>query len=432
MSNRSRRSSNQVYVIGVVENEDNEHSGYDIFISKLTTANFTGLLGIAVIVCASLLTLAFTCWPQHDAITYPEYWFEPIFMYNIIMAPCISAIVILRARIQLNAQKVLTFKSFLFYYFVRVAGSVTIFISIHYYWVVHLRRPHPMPRTMLLHNLLMSFLVAPLGNWLVFPTDMKTKGNPFRKKILAFTALSWLRVLMGVGYAIILQPIVRHKDYQLSLGIILPLLKKFNQWYNSKFTLWAFDWDLEAAAIENTIAVGCAHSFSLTVVLGSSQINSLNAYILVLADTLMNGWTVRHTIRLHHQGTDAANQQRNTFLKTLAMKEFIEILVPIVYCLVFTGSYLGPNYEIMGGIGVNRWHLQKVFNLYEKLQTIVIFTTLEFLRGAGFAFMLWKLYRLDLYSSYCYVMRNYGWYILVVATFENQIVNGYYLLVGNF
>ena len=142
---------------------------------------------------------------------------------------------------------------------------------------------------------------------------------------------------------------------------------------------------------------------------------------------MTNGWSARNTIRLHQQGTDAANKLRNLCLKTLALKEYLEILIPLVYCLSFTGSYLGPNYEIMGGIGLDIWHHKKITSLYEKVQNILTFTTLELLRGIGFALILKKFFELDMYSAYCYVIRNHGWYILVVAAFFNQIVNGYYL-----
>ena len=454
MSSTFRRSSNQISVIELKEYEDKPHGGLEdfnnqpqnmtdrrgygqisyTFCTNILTSNLenspylTGIFGLGIIVSASLLTLFFTCWPQHNVILYPDYWYEPIVAFVAVISPVLAAFVIEEARILLKAQKMLTFRSYLLYAFIRSLGSVIIFGSIYFYWVIHLGFPNPMPRTTVIHSLLATFVVAPLANWLIFPPDMKTKGNPFRKKIFFFTVLNWLRNVIATIYAILLsQPFVRHEDYQLSLGIILPVLKKLNLWCNSKFTLWAFDCDKEAAVLENVIFACMQHSFNLTIILGSSEINSLTTYILVLADTLMNGWSVRNIIQLHQQGTDAANELRNMSLKTLALKEFLEILIPSVYCLSFTGSYLGPNYEIMGGIGLDIWHHKKISNLYQKMQNILTYTTIDLFRGIVFGIMLKKFFRLDMYSAYCYVIRNHGWYILVGAAFFNQIVSGYYL-----
>ena len=390
--------------------------------------HLTGLFGIGIIVLASLLTLFFTCWPQHDAIAQPDYWFEPIITFNLTIAPFMAGFVVQEARILMNAKNILKFKSFLYNYLARLIGSAITFIAIYCYWVLHLNFPYPMPETLPLHNVLISFLFAPIGNWLMFPSHLKTKGSPFRKAILSLTVLNWTRVVIGTSYSLILSlPIVRHEIYQLTLAIIFPLLKKFNFWCNSKFTTWAFDCKQDISDIENIIFVGCQHSFSLTIVLGSSQINTLTACLLLLSDTLMNAWSFRSIIRLHQQGTETANVLRDKSLKSLALKEFLEILIPTVYSLTMIGSYLGPNYDIMGGIGLDRWQ-HKVRPLYERLETIMIFTTFESIRAIGFGLTLRKFFRLDMYSAYCHVIKNYGWYILITAAHTNQMVNDCFLL----
>ena len=135
------------------------------------------------------------------------------------------------------------------------------------------------------------------------------------------------------------------------------------------YSLWAFDTEREALNIENVVFIGCQHSFSLTIVLSSGPSTSWwTVYILIISDTMMNGWSLRNIIRLHQQGTDPANELRDMSLRSLALKEFLEILIPTVYCLAFTGSYLGPNYEILGGIGLDIWHHEKVTDLTKKLQ----------------------------------------------------------------
>ena len=148
--------------------------------------------------------------------------------------------------------------------------------------------------------------------------------------------------------------------------------------------------------------------------------------VLIISDTLMNALDLKNIIRLHKQGTDAANEMANRSLKYLALTEFMELFVPTVYCLSFAGSYIGPNYEIIGGIGSDMWHYEKVSDIVSKMQNILYFMSFEVLRGAAFSLILWKNYGLNMFTAYGYVIRNYGWFLLVLGAYINQLVYGYY------
>lgn len=409
--------------------------GYHFFpnnfdISFKSYSHLNGLLGIAIIVGISALTLAFTCWPQHNVILYPEYWYESIIPTNLILSFCNVSTIITYARMILKAQDILTLRVFWVYYFLAVMANVVIFVSIYCFWVKYLDLPHPMPLTGSVVALLMALLVIPVTNWFIFPREMKTKQNPFRKKILSWSILGRLRLLMTLAYGFVLSlPLVKNEDLQLGLGLLFPTLEAFNLWWNNKFSAWAFDCDGETAAIESLIAVQTTHSFSLTIALGSSHINKWTTYILIFADTCVNGWSVKNIISNHRIGTENANTNKNNSLKLLALKEFLEILVPTVYCLSYTGSYMGPNYEIIGGMGSNLWHHERISSLYEKLEEISIFVIAESLRGVGFAVLLWKYFDLNMYSAYCDVIKNYGLYILVVGATINISVSNFHRIL---
>ena len=395
-------------------------------ITKLTNFNGyefkipVGLLGVAIIIGMSLQTLILTCWPQHNVILRPEYWYEPI-AFSAIAMFSFSAALFIQMRLLFCAEEIMPLKSFPLLYAIRLMGSITILLSIHQLWVGFFNLPHPMPQTGTLHLILNSFVVAPLSYLLIFTSKMKEKIGSFRKNLVIFIVLSWMRILMGTVYVSVPRlPIVKGEYLQLSLGIILPLMKKFNLWWNSKF---AFNCDKETSQIENIISVNCQHSFALTIVLGSAQINRMTAFLLVVVDTLMNGWSVRSIIKLHHQGTEAANAQKDKSLKHLVLKEFLEILIPAVYCISFTGSYLGPNYDIIGGIGSDLWHHEKTYDLFEKLGKILMFMSLESFRGIAFGLFLWKFFRLNMYTGYCFIIQKYGWLILFIGALNNQSVS---------
>ena len=149
--------------------------------------------------------------------------------------------------------------------------------------------------------------------------------------------------------------------------------------------------------------------------------------MLILGDTLLNGWSVKNIIRLHQQGIDAANQQRDLSLKRVALKEFLEFLIPSVYCLTFIVAYFGPNYDIIGGMGSDIWHHENVGSLRQKLEKILIFMGLEVLRGITFAVLLLKLFGLNLPEAFRLVMRKYGWYLFWYGMYSNSVVSDNYM-----
>ena len=202
-------------------------------------------------------------------------------------------------------------------------------------------------------------------------------------------------------------------------------MKKFNLKWTSSYIHWAFESDDENGTIENIIVVGFMHSQSLTIVLGSSRISKLTTFILIISDTLINGSSFKDILQLHRQGTGIAQIQRDRQLRYLALKEFLELVVPAVYCLTFIGSYFGPNYDIIGGMGSDLWHHQKTSNPYGQLQNILIFTLIETFRGLGFGLVLWRFFGLNLYIGYCSIIEKFGWYIFFLGLYGNQMVSGY-------
>lgn len=195
-----------------------------------------GLLGIAMIVVMALLTLALTWWPQHNVILSPEYWYEPIPIVSVLWA-VYACTIFLRAKILMNTEKFMVFKSVSQLFVVIWLGNTVVFVSIYYLWTKYLGFPHPMPETGSICYLLTFLLVVPLATWFMFPTEFKAHGHPCRKQIFSFIVLFVLRIVMAIGYNKIPKlPLIKHETWQLSLGILFPACKKFNMWWNSKFT----------------------------------------------------------------------------------------------------------------------------------------------------------------------------------------------------
>ena len=386
-------------------------------------SNKIGPLVIAMILGMTFMSSIITCWPQHSLILLPDYWYD-FLPTSFVVYGYFALLMIVRARLLFSKQELPIVKSCLRFLSVYIIGNTIQLVSLHYIWIKYFGLQMPIPHFFSISSILIYVTSMPLATWVMFPQRLKNKGNPTRHQIMLYFLLMILRVFQGILYNVIPNtPFVKNENMQWTLIMIFPALKKINAWWNLKFILWAFNVDRETAVLETAITVGCVQSFSLTIILGSANINEWTVLMLMLGDTLLNGWSVKNIIRLHQQGIDAANQQRDLSLKRVALKEFLEFLVPSVYCLTFIVAYFGPNYYIIGGMGSDIWHHEKLGSLRQKLEKILIFMGLEVLRGITFAVLLRKLFRLNLPEAFALVMRKYGWYLFWYGIYTNSAVS---------
>jgi len=198
---------------------------------------------------------------------------------------------------------------------------------------------------------------------------------------------------------------------QWVFGFLLPLLKKFNIWWTTKIAYKAAGGEEIDAKLSMICSVGCTHSFILASILGSN-ITEVTAYVIMLGDFISNTLSCAKIIRLHQKGTSTSNEQKMEALKCLALKEYLEVLIPAIYCTSFVVAFYGPNYEILGNIGNDYWQFEKVDNLIQKLSNISIFFIIDALRGILFGLVLWYFCKLDMLAAYGCNIQRYGPLIL--------------------
>ena len=115
------------------------------------------------------------------------------------------------------------------------------------------------------------------------------------------------------------------------------------------------------------------------------------------------------------------NSDKRKALKCLALKEFLEIFVPSIYCISFVIAYYGPNADIIGNVKNDYWQFEKVENLVKKFENVLILLIIEACRGLLFGIILRCSCRLNMFTAYCYVIRHYGVFILF---FGSAVING--------
>ena len=97
--------------------------------------------------------------------------------------------------------------------------------------------------------------------------------------------------------------------------------------------------------------------------------------------------------------------------------------IPTVYCASFVVAYYGPNAEVLGNVKKDYWQYDKVDNLMQKLNNIVIAIFIDALRGLIFQLVLWRFCRLNMYRTYGYIVQRYGIVVVpAMGSFLNLVM----------
>ena len=218
--------------------------------------------------------------------------------------------------------------------------------------------------------------------------------------------------------------------FQWCLGVFLPMLKKFNMWISTKIAFKASSGPTLSARLAMICGVGGMHSFMIVLLLASA-VQPTTAYLVMILDSLPNLWSVIPIVRMHKKQLSSTspedrNQTRNQIqeaLTCLTLKEFLELLIPMIYGVSFVIAFYGPNAEILGNIKNDYWQFEKVDNLVDKLSNVGIFFCVDSFRGILSAFIIWYFSGLNVYKPYCYLMLHYGFLILYYISAALNLVS---------
>ena len=414
----------------VDKNDSIEAKDIDIFnipiIKSITSyieknAYLKSLCGILIPIIAALYSTTITCWPQHDIILYPEYWYEPL-------APTIVSYILISTPAQLigcslvmNVNFLLKIKNILIMILSETLGFLATYVLLHISWVQGVGYPHPMPFIGLLSWTIGS-IMRMVAFWFLFPRSLRVKDKTFRKRVLAYFSFFPLNMFMAVGYSQ-LQSLffVVPLKWQWCAGLLIPFVKKFNMWANAKLAFKAAGGESISARVVLICFVGSLHGLSISLLL--SNVTSTTAYVVMLLDSLPNIWSMFSLVKLKKRDMGLRDPKLYDDFLCLTLKELFELLVPLVYTASFVIAYYGPNAEIFGNIKNDYWQYKKVDDLSEKLKVLGTFILIDAVRGSLFGIFLWITCKLNMFEAYCNIVIKYG---LVIILQLIRVMNPYY------
>ena len=377
------------------------------------------LSGLLILLFAILNSAVITVWPQYNVILNPQYWYEPLFPL------CIGYILIasvgknVQCYMVMKVSKIISLKSFAVIYAASIFGCVGTYGSIYMLWVYVLRKCHPMPFIGHCCTLAM-WICNNIALWLLLSTCTKGGRRLSHKDIWIYISLAPIILMIGVFYAQFSSFLSKTpKTYQWCVGVLLPFIKKVSSIVTTKIAIKASQEESLSAKIAMIANVGSIHSFAVSLLMGS-DISSTTAYVIMLLDSIPNILSFRTIVKLHRIGEKEKQMEE---LKCLALKELMEISIPVVYCISFVIAFYGPNAEILGNVKNDYWQYQKVEIVFDKLTNNAIFILVDAIRGAIIGLLLKRFCELNFLRTYCEIISSYGILVLVYVSGALAVVS---------
>ena len=371
-----------------------------------------GMNGILILLLSVFIPAILTNWPQHNIFTDPEYWYEPLVPWIICYALGSSVSSLIDCSLVMGIDIMLSFTAYTKVVLANSFGFSFTYIFIYVIWTIVLDYKFPMPFTG--HICVIATYPWKISAfWFLFPPSIRINNKAFRQRLKSYMALFPITLLIGFAYSQIptLFLVVPIK-FQWCLGILLPCLKQLVLWIYRKSAYKSAGGKTFSATIM-VITLGCSiHSFSVVLLLGS-KVTLITAYVVIILDSLPNLWSCLHIVKKHRSkispGTESATIEDE--IKCLVLEEFLEVLVPAVYCSSFLVTYYGPNMEILGNVGSDMWQYEKVKDVAAELETTALLFLIDAVLAIVTGTILWLLCRVNALKSFCYIVYHYGLYI---------------------
>ena len=277
---------------------------------KEKTSLRIGIFGLMILPIAVVISMIITCWPQHNIILYPEYWYEPLGPIIFGLLAMQSATIMVQCQHILNVDMVLSSRvsQILKGFVISLSVGMVTWGTSYSVWVYLLGYNFPMPFVGHLFYLFQIFTSC-ISVWFLYPSRMRLNDMRFRKRLLICVGWIILEGIMGLGYSMI--PSLLHiipLNIQWCIGVFLTLVKKFNLWWSTKIGTKATGGDKESARLIMLINLGCTHACSLLILLGSTRLAPETAYIIMVMDSLVNAWSCISIMKLQRNHTSTIGQ----------------------------------------------------------------------------------------------------------------------------
>ena len=394
-------------------NSNQEGEEY-VKINKTSMDKMIHMLLVIIVAIVSFSVFAFI--PFHNIIKFPEYWYEPIFIWTFGYWPIYIYFSVVHCKYIIEyPDDIVWSKVFLYVFLPILANAVVEYVITYFAWGVYLGFYLPMP-FMGVFQVWVSNILLPIGVWFQVPSNVRS-SPVYRERLKSF--FWYFLIEQSIPYQMIpIQltiPIVAiwNPDFIFIYAFVLLLKSELNIYVMERFISKATN-DSNDQNGKAIMSVQIKAIYTITIVVLISTATQIASFVFLGVDFAMNLFLTFRIIRLHKK-VDASNlefqetqKQIEEMVTSLIVAEAVEFLVPLTYIITFTMVYFGPNAKISGNVQNDYWQFVKVDNLLTYFTGALQMTIIDLVSFILSSVLLWKLCNINTLKESKKIIKRYG------------------------
>ena len=382
--------------------------------SKASYTN--GLYHLLILALCILSSSAILLFPQHNALLFPEYWYESMIMGSVSFVLSLSMDTMVALKFYVMADFMLSFWVFIRLYLATAVAWVMTCCFSYSIWTVYLEYNHPMPLSLLCGYIQLAVQYITL--YLLFPYESCSREDIKKRFRYFFLSRIWIVVIdlqyKGITFLFITLPF----GVQWILAFLLPIVREFN--YRILELIMCGPGSRNEKSSRTTVFIGINtyHVMYVAIQIGQSS-TEVTSYLILAIDFLLNiyGCIVIINMKIAIQPDNPQNlgsvRKKCHQLEQLVLIEILEILVPFAYILTVLIAYYGPNATILGNVQNNYWQYVSISNIGKLIQNVLLISTIDTCSAIISGILLWNYCNINIFHETFKIMKH-CWPIIAI------------------
>ena len=340
-----------------------------------------------------------------NSIFYQTHWLE----FNIVT----GIFFVLRAGNQIlsmstwfNERSLYSFRMLLRMYLLYMILWIVPYLIAYFIWCNYLEYNWPIPY--LGYNYVLSNIGFLAGIWILLPHDLLSKPE-FKRNVKLYILHSFLDIglsCLGEGISYLFEALPAY--LQWIVAFLIPLLKHFDKWSQSKLVNRMTGGKNEASKVLLGLAVNVHYSNFIAVRLSGAEI--MTVCFIIAVDFVLQLQMTYKIVRIHNKIANKTikngNEDKQKIVTGLVLTELTEAITPIVYATVFSMAYYGPNARILGNVN-------EVDDVGYLFQMMLLLFGIDILSLIVNSQILSRLTDVNLYEKSCETMKRYWTFMAI-------------------
>ena len=368
---------------------------------------------LALCILSSSTILLF---PQHNAILFPEYWYESMIMGSVSFVLSLSMDTMVALKFYVMADFMLSFWVFIRLYLATAVAWVMTCCFSYAIWSVYLEYNHPMPLSLLCGYIQLAVQYIIL--YLLFPHESCTNED-IRKRIRYFVLSRFWAILIdlqykGITFLFITLPL----GVQWILAFLLPIIRESNYRILERIMCGSGDRKERSSRTIPFIGISTYHVIFVAIQIGQSSSN-LTSYLILAIDSLLNIYNciviikMKKAIQPNNLQNSGSVRKKCQHLENLVLIEILEVFVPFAYILTVLIAYYGPNATILGNVKNNYWQYVSISNIGKLIQNVLLISTIDTCSAIISGILLWNYCNINIFHETFKIMKH-CWPIIAI------------------